>query len=471
MEKIARIFFVFTLLFAAAFIIFFLLYAQTKNEVTSSNVDKAALQQSVSTLNNDLNRQEVLYEELERKYNALKEAASETSEINIQKLKDQIYDQQKQIDDLQELISQKDTAIASLSQGASPTVTTAVVDTEQIAQVSADYEKEIDRLQDEISRQNEQIKALTAELESDDVDERIQQLQLTLSQHQSDLESAKTQISTYESRLAEREKEIVNLNEQLTQAGESAKMIAEKQKEIASLESEISALNQVIEENQQTIKTKDTELTELTGQLNNANTQIGKLNETLARERKYDPIPDGEADAVKYKYLLLGEDALSAGDSIKSADYFMRADLNNLALGDLQQVYSRKRELAFQKAIAEYYSDGYERYKNSEYSEALESFTKALSFAQDVQSNYRDDTLYYKALSEFNLQNYAETEKDLKFLMQTEKNSTYIPHALYYLAKVYEQLADRVNLEKTAKELSKYNQYSSYAKKILDSLN
>lgn len=149
----------------------------------------------------------------------------------------------------------------------------------------------------------------------------------------------------------------------------------------------------------------------------------------------------------------------------------MRADLNNLALGDLQQVYSRKRELAFQKAIAEYYSDGYERYKNSEYSEALESFTKALSFAQDVQSNYRDDTLYYKALSEFNLQNYAETEKDLKFLMQTEKNSTYIPHALYYLAKVYEQLADRVNLEKTAKELSKYNQYSSYAKKILDSLN
>jgi len=469
MEKIARIFFVFTLLFAAAFIIFFLLYAQTKNEVTSSNVDKAALQQSVSTLSNDLNRQEVLYEELERKYNTLKEAASETSEINIQKLKDQIYDQQQQIDDLHDLISQKDTTIASLSQGSTPTVTT-VVDTEQIAQVSADYEKEIDRLQEEISRQKEQIKTLTADLESDDVDERIQQLKSTLAQTQSDLDGAKTQISTYESRLAEREKEIANLNEQLTQAGDSAKIIAEKQEEMTSLEKEIATLKQAIEENQQTIKAKEAEIITLTGQLNSANTQIAKLNDTLARERKYDPIPDGEADAVKYKYLLLGEDALSAGDSIKSADYFMRADLNNLALGDLHQVYSRKRELAYQKAIAEYYSDGYEQYKNTDYSGAIESFIKALAFAQDVQSNYRDDTLYYKALSEFNQQNYAETEKDLKFLLETEKNSTYIPHALYYLAKVYEQVTDRANLEKTAKELSKYTQYSSYAKKILDSL-
>src|SRR6056297_2954745 len=111
MEKIARIFFVFTLLFAAAFIIFFLLYAQAKNEVTESKVDKAALQQSVSTLTNELNRQEILYQELERQYKDLEVSASDTSEINIQKLKDQIYDQQQEIDNLETALAEKETTI------------------------------------------------------------------------------------------------------------------------------------------------------------------------------------------------------------------------------------------------------------------------------------------------------------------------------------------------------------------------
>lgn len=469
MEKIARIFFVFTLLFAAAFIIFFLLYAQAKNEVTQSNVDKAALQQSVSTLSNDIRRQEILYEELERKYNALQEAASETSEINIQRLKDQIYDQQQQIDALQEQIDEKDTTIASLTD---PVLSKSTTETtsEQIAQVSAEYEKEINRLQEEINKQKNEIASLTEQLASEDVDERITELQLTLAQTQSELEKTESQLSTFEQTLSEREQEIANLNEQLSQSSESAAVIAEKQDEIQALNDEITQLNVQIEENQVTAAEKDSEITALQSQLATANQELQKLNDTLARERKYDPIPAGEADAVKYKYLLLGEDALSAGDSIKSADYFMRADLNNLALGDLHQVYSRKRDLAFQKAISQYYNDGYEHYKNKDYPRALESLEKALNYSQDVTTNYRDDALYYKALSEYNLQNYIAAENDLKFLKNTEKNSTYIPHALYYLAKIYEQIGDTDNLKKTAQELANYSQYGTYAKKILDSL-
>ncbi|MFW6262562.1 MAG: hypothetical protein ACOC34_00870, partial [Thermotogota bacterium] len=160
MEKIARIFFVFTLLFAAAFIIFFLLYAQAKNEVTQTNVDKAALQQTVSTLNNELRRQDILYEELERKYRALEEAASETTEINIQSLKDQIYEQQQQIDTLQVQLEEKDKSLASVTDPALTTNTTET-NSEQIAQVSASYEKEIKRLQEEISQQREEIDDLT----------------------------------------------------------------------------------------------------------------------------------------------------------------------------------------------------------------------------------------------------------------------------------------------------------------------
>ena len=469
MEKIARIFFVFTLLFAAAFIIFFLLYAQAKNEVTQSNVDKAALQQSVSTLSNDLRRQDILYEELERKYKILEEAASETSEINIQRLKDQIYDQQQQINVLQEQIDEKDNTIASLSDPTLPS-TSNVTNSEQIAQVSATYEREIKRLQEEINKQKNEISSLNEQLETEDVDERITELQLTVAQTQSELEKAQSQLSTLEQTLSEREQEISNLNEQLSQSSESAAIIAEKQDENKALEGEIAQLNEQIEENRVALEEKDNEITDLESQLASANQEIQKLNDTLARERKYDPIPEGEADAVKYKYLLLGEDALSSGDSIKSADYFMRADLNNLALGDLHQVYSRKRDLAFQKAIAQYYNEGYEQYKNKEYIRAVESLEKALSYAQDVNTNYRDDTLYYKALAEYNQGDYIDAENDLKFLMSTEKNSTYIPHALYYLAKIYEQIGDSDNLEKTAKELSNYTQYGTYAKKILDSL-
>src|SRR6056297_552400 len=471
MEKIARIFFVFTLLFAAAFIIFFLLYAQAKNEVTQSNVDKAALQQSVSTLSNDIRRQQILYEELERKNKTLEEAASETSDINIQRLKDQIYEQKQEIEALQAQIDEKDNTIASLSDSALSTNTTDV-NTEQIAQVSADYEKEINRLQTEINKRQEEITSLTQQLEQNDndVDERITNLQLQVAQTQSELEKAQSQVSLLEETLSEREQEITNLNEQLSQSSESGAIIAEKQDDISRLQTEMAQLNQDIQEKETILEEKDAEITTLENQLSSANQEVQKLKDTLARERKYDPIPAGEADAVKYKYLLLGEDALSSGDSIKSADYFMRADLNNLALGGLHQVYSRKRDLAFQKAIAQYYNQGYEHYKNKDYSRAVAALEKALSYTQDVTTNYRDDTLYYKALAEYNLQNFMDAENDLKFLINTEKNSTYIPHALYYLAKIYEQIGDTDNLRKAVQELSNYSQYSTYAKKILDSL-
>src|SRR6056297_2191083 len=469
MEKIARIFFVFTLLFAAAFIIFFLLYAQAKNEVTSSNVDKAALQQSVSTLTNELNRQDILYEELERKYKVLEEAASETSEINIQKLKDQIYDQQQQIETLDAVIKEKENTIASLSDPALSTNTIST-NTEQIAEVSAEYEKEIKRLQEEVSRQKETINSLTTQLESDDVDERIQGLQLSLTKTQSDLEKAVAQVSTLETNLSERENEIANLNEQLTESSQSGQLIAEKQKEIENLKERIAELNQTVESNREALEEKDSEIAALNQQLSESNAKIQTLNATLAREKKYDPIPAGEADAIKYKYLLLGEDALSSGDSVRSADYFMRADLDNLALGDLHQVYSRKRDLAFQKAIAQYYNQGYEHYKNKDYSRAVENLEEALILSSEVPSNYRDDSFYYKALSEYNLQNYINAENTLKSLIDTQKNSTYIPHSLYYLARIYEKTGESDNLQKTAQELSNYSQYSTYAKKILDAM-
>ncbi len=470
MEKIARIFFVFTLLFAAAFIVFFLLYAQAKNEVTQSNIDRASLQQSVSTMNNELNRQRVIYEELDRKYKALEESASQTSQVNVQKLKDQIYSQQAQIEELQASLKEKDEAILSVNTDSAGTSTSASTQAEKIAQVAAEYEKEIKRLQTEVSSQKEAIQSLSEQLKAKDVDQRVKDLQAKMDQTQNELNTALSNTQKLEDQLAQRDKELATLQEQLSQADQSTKVIAQKQAEVQQLEQRLEQTSDELTNKSNVIAQKDKDITDLNTSLKEAQTKIKTLETTLNRERKYDPIPAGEADAIKYKYLLLGEDALSSDDAVKSADYFLRADLDELALGDLHRVYSRKRELAFQKAISQHYNQGYEHYKNKDYERAIEAFKKAAQLSAYVITSYTDDTLYYMGLSEYNLKRYDQAQAELKNLIATQKNSTYIPHSLYYLARMYEEQNNRERLLQTAKELANYSQYTTYAKKIIDSL-
>ncbi len=473
MEKIARIFFVFTLLFAAAFIVFFLLYAQAKNEIAQSKIDKAGLQQSVSTMNNDMNRQRVIYEELERKYRILEANASETSQVNIQKLKDQIYDQQKHIEELEASVKEKDETILSFKTEGVPITspsTSTSAQVEQIAQVAAEYEKEIKRLQTELASQKEETQSLSEQLKAKDTDQRVKDLQARIDQTQSELSAAISRTQKLEDQLAQKTKDLDDLQEQFAQANESTKVIGQKQAEIKKLEQSLAQSSDELTNKSTVIAQKDKDITNLNARLNEAETKIKTLETTLNRERKYDPIPSGEADAVKYKYLLLGEDALSSDEAVKSADYFLRAELDELALGDLHKIYSRKRELAFQKAIAQHYNQGYEHYKNKDYARAIEAFKKAERLSIYVATSYSDDTLYYKGLSAYNLKLYDGAQGTLNTLIATQKNSTYIPHSLYYLAKIYEELNNREQLLKTAKELSNYSQYSTYAKKIIESM-
>jgi TolA-binding protein len=474
MEKLARIFFVFTLLFAAAFIIFFLLYAQAKNEVTQSKVDRAGLQQSLSTLENTANKQEILYEELQRKYDLLTEEASEKSDLNVQKLKDQIYDQQKQIEDQHTQLSENDQKIETLkveleSKPVQDTINASVINlnpsNNQLAEVSAEYEKEIKKLQSEINRLSDELES------SSDGDQRLKDLQERVGQTQQSLDKAIDQVKKLEDQLNNKTAEIEKLTEQLSNAANSTKIIAEKQSEIEKLNQQIALLNDSIANEKEAVTSKVAEIESLNKELNAKRTEIKILEASLEREKKYDPIPSGEADAVRYKYLLLGEDALSAGNDIQSAEYFQRARLNDLALGDLHKVYERKRELAYQKAIAVHYNNGYQLYKDKNYNEAIDDFSSAVELARDVKTDYLDDSLYYRALSEYNFSDYSAAETDFDEIIATQKDSNYVPHSLYYLCKILESQGRKDKLKTAATELAKYTSYSDYANKILKSLN
>jgi|GEM_PF-340563 len=481
MEKLARIFFVFTLLFAAAFITFFLLYAQVKNEVTQSKVDRAGLQQSLSTLENESGKQAILYEELQRKYDLLAEEAAEKSDLNVQALKDQIYDQQKQIEDQSRQLEEKEQEIDSLKlvvdlKPVQDTINASVINlnpnTDQLAEISAEYEKEIKKLQNEIIAQKAEVTRLTEELETAaDGDQRIKDLQERVGQTQQSLETAISQAKALEDQLNERNRTIDNLNEQLSNAENSTKLIAEKQTEIASLNQEISRLNDAVANEVKKTQVAEEEIAGLNDELNSKMTEIRTLEATLEREKKYDPIPAGEADAVRYKYLLLGEDALSAGNDVQSAEYFSMARLDDLALGDLHQVYERKRELAYQKAIVVYYNDGYQLYKDKKYEQAIEKFSKAAELAVSVKTDYFDDALYYRALSEYTLSDYSAAETDFDKITETQQGSNYVQHSLYYLCKILEAQGRKEELKKVATELVNYSTYSDYAKKILAALN
>ncbi len=481
MEKLARIFFVFTLLFAAAFIIFFLLYAQARNEVTQSKVDRAGLQQELSTLENASGKQAILYEELQRKYDLLVEESEEKSDLNVQKLKDQIYDQQKQIEDQNKQIDEKDQAIESLklamdSKPVQDTVNASVINlnpnNEQLAEISAEYEKEIRKLQNEIAAQKAEVTRLTEELESSsDGDQRIKDLQERVGKAQQSLDNAIAQVKTLEEQLDEKNQTIENLNEQLSNAENSTQIIAEKQNEIETLKQEIAALNDRIANEIQKTASRDTDIATLNKELNEKMTEIKTLEATLEREKKYDPIPAGEADAVRYKYLLLGEDALSAGNNVQSADYFQKAKLDDLALGDLYKVYERKRELAYQKAIAVYYNDGYQLYKDKKYELAIDNFSQAAAFGRSVKTDYLDDTLYYRALSEYNLSDYSAAETDFNEIIKTQQGSNYVQHSLYYLCKILDSQGRKEELKTVATQLVKYSSYSDYANNLLKSLN
>jgi predicted nucleic acid-binding Zn-ribbon protein len=460
-EKLARVFFVLTLVFAAAFIIFFLLYFRANNEQTALVIEKATLKQQVTGLNTEVNRQSLRLQEYERKIQTLETQIGTLPASGSQ----EITALQATITQLQEEITKKNAQIALLttSQTSGTASEREKALQEDLARLKKTFDDEYVRLQAIISQkdeeiallqkntdgtasESEQIKSLRAENET---------LRTNLTKAQVDLDSAKRSAS-------ERDITITNLRKQLAELQNSNQTLALKDKEISEAKVKISSLELKNSESEKTIRQLNTEIDTLT-------VENEGLKKQLSQERVYQPIPPGESDAVRYKYLILGEDELLAENYKKSAENFQKAQLKDLALGVMSTVYLRKRDLAYQKAIYEYYTEGMKYYRDKQYAEAAQRFKTAVTLSAEVKTDYEDDVLYYQGVSYYFSNSLIEAEKSLQAVYAMKTSSLRV-HALYYLVKVYLDQAKTAEALQYARELSSEAQYATFAKETLKKL-
>jgi len=459
-EKLARVFFVLALIFAAAFIVFFLFYFRANNEQTALVIERANLKQQVATLNTELNRRGIYQQELERKIKLLEEekpgpAATQTEEIGALKA---------QMVALQDEVEKKNAQIAllSTSQTGTPSQREKALQ-EDIIRLKQTYDDEYAKSQRSLRQKDDEIARLTKTLEAQgSPDDRVKTLQTQLSALQKDLAKAQVDLDSAKRAASERDTEISALKAQLDTYQKNNQTLVQRDQEIAALKAQVaSLLTQAAQ--------KETEIKNLNTGINTLTQEKESLYKQLTVERIYQPIPPGESDAVRYKYLILGEDALLAENYKKSAENFQKANLKDLSLGVMATVYTRKRDLTYQKAISLYYSEGIDHYKGNRFEAAVLPFQKAISLALEVKTDYDDDVLYYLGLSYYQMKDYKEAERQLQAVTAL-KESTYKVHALYYLVRVAMDAGKKTEALAYANLLKGYAQYATFARDAIKTL-
>jgi len=459
-EKLARVFFVLALIFAAAFIVFFLFYFRANNEQTALVIERANLKQQVATLNTELNRRGIYQQELERKIQLLEAekpgpAATQTEEIDTLKA---------QVSALLDEVEKKSAQIAllSTSQTGSPSEREKALQ-EDIIRLKQTCDDEYAKLQLSLRQKDDEIARLTKTLEAQgSPDEQVKTLQTQLGSLQKDLTKAQVDLDSTKRSVSERDIEITALKTQLEAYQKNNQTLVQKDQEIAGLKAQVASL-------QAQTAQKETEIKNLNAGINTLTKEKESLYQQLTIERIYQPIPPGESDAVRYKYLILGEDALLAEKYKESAENFQKAQLKELSLGVMASVYTRKRDLAYQKAISLYYSEGLDHYKGNRFEAAISPFQKAISLALEVKTDYDDDVLYYLALSYYQMKDYNEAEKQLQAVYAL-KESTYKVHALYYLVRVAMDAGKKTEALAYANQLKTHSQYATFARDAIKTL-
>ncbi len=460
MEKLARAFFVLTLVFAAAFVVFFLLYFRANNEQTALVIERANLKQQVTTLNTELNRRGVYQQELERKILALETEKPEPAATQVEEI-DRLT---AQLNTLQDELEKKNAQISllSTSQVSAPSEREKALQ-EDIVRLKQSYDDEYAKLQLSLRKKDDEIARLTKTLEAQGSgDDQVKSLQTLLNTTQKDLTKVQTDLDSAKRQVAEGQTEIAALKTQIETYQKGNQTLVQKDQEIASLKTQVADLRAQSTQQEAQIKNLNADVLTLTKEKES-------LYQQLTKERVYQPIPPWESDAVRYKYLILGEDALLAEKYKESAENFQRAQLKDLALNVMATVYLRKRDLAYQKAISLYYSEGFDHYKGNRFEQAVAPFLKAVSLAQEVKTDYDDDVLYYLGLSYYQLKRYTDAETQLK-AVYAMKESTFKVHALYYLVRVTMDAGKKSEALAYANLLKGFSQYATFAREAIKTL-
>ncbi len=450
MEKLARMFFVFTLLFAGLFITFFLLYTRQGNDINLLRVERNTAQQQLNTANAQLRRLELSNQELTAQIAQLEEKVAtrpgqpETVDPGlveenerlltlIEQLETQLLASRREIDQLRAENGQP-TGI-----GLGPT------------EREADLEKEIARLREEV-----QVLSTTE-------DEQLRVLQDRVSQLQQNILAAQREVERYQNQLTARESEIEQLHKQLDLGADTKVLLAAKDQEIHQLQGSITAIQSDLQKAQNQIASLSQQLTE-------KDRELQAVHQRLQAERSLDPIPAGQEGAMQYKYLIMGEDALLANEYLDSARFFAQARLTDLPLGDLATVYKRRESAAYLQAAAILYNQGAQAYRDEQYNQAIPIFLEALDYALPSQSSYLDHIRYHLGLSFYHSQRPTDA---LPYLHAVYQNTagTYHTHALYYLTRIAFESRDYTQAKRYAESLKTRNMYVSYANSVLQEIS
>ncbi|HPE68531.1 MAG TPA: hypothetical protein P5560_05800 [Thermotogota bacterium] len=466
MEKLAKLFFILTLLFAASFIAFFLLYFRAQNEISTSRIELVNLRQQSSTAAQTINSLRVQNEELQRRVDFLQEQSPGGEGVDA----GQLEELQAEVSRLQEELEKSQAQVAVLS-GSSTSSSVAVSAREQalmddLAKMKETYEIELEKYANLVSEKDSQIQQLTDQVRSATTTAVVAPLPTsgaTLTESlQKELAQANALLSKKDDTIRQLEAQLKSLGEQLALLQDSSTALSELQKQLEDSQRSEEVLQDQLQELQSQVKNLQVSVDQKVA-------QVESLEKRLNAERSSLPIPPGEEDALQYKKLLLGEDRLLAQDYLQSAQYFLEANLDALPLGDLATVYQRKRDLAFRHAIAQGYETGYKAYKAEEYSTAISAFLGALEYCAYVTSDFADDSSYYLAQSYLAMGRTTEARAEFESLLSRE-GSSFVVHAKYYLLKMALERGDTSSARALANELAQGGTYQSYAKSVLQQL-
>lgn len=463
MEKLARLFFVFTLLFAGLFITFFLLYTRQNNDMNLLKVERANALQQLNTANAQLRRVELSNQELQTHVDKLEESLASrpaTVVADDPAAHEEVAGLMAQIDDLQQQLHTAQDQITQLREreGEDPPLP------EGPTAKELELEQEVRALQSRLTTRDQRIQDLEQEIEvlSSSADDQTQILQERVSQLQQNLQEAQQEVERAQNQLVARDTEIKQLQEQLDLGADAQALIESKDEEIRSLEGTIA-------DTQQESQQLQNEISALTDQVGEMDQEIQTLHRRLQAERSLDPIPPGQEGAIQYKHLIMGEDALLSKDYVDSARYFNQARLDTLPLGDLAVVYRRRQMEAYRQAASILYQQGMGLYRDDAFSPAIAVFMEALEYAQPSESTFLDHIRYHLALSLYQSDRLMEAAQYLHAVHQNP-SGTYYSHALYYLTRIAFERGDYAQAKQYAESLKAQSAYLAYANKVLSEI-
>ena len=132
-----------------------------------------------------------------------------------------------------------------------------------------------------------------------------------------------------------------------------------------------------------------------------------------------------------YQNLMRADIKYYNGD-IKNCALILTREINKESLEkDAFQLYQKLLDMSVKKAALEFYTEGYEYYKEREYDKAIYSLDNSLSLEKNEY--YSDDCYYFIAYSYFKKGNYYAARDAMSTLLSNYPDSTYKKDATDFL--------------------------------------